>query len=150
MLLQLFQNPAILWFILGLVFLLAELALPGLIVLFFGVGAWVTALAYLLFDLSFNAQLVVFIGTSVLNLILLRRVVVHKWSYPQYSRNELNDEFIGKNCIVTENIIPGPVGGKVSFRGTTWTAKANIPISAGETVRIRNKESIILFVEPYI
>ena len=146
---QLFQNPAILWFALGLLLLLAELALPGLIVIFFGLGAWLTALAFLLFDLSFNAQLVVFIAASVLNLVLLRRLLLHKWSYPRYSRNELSEEFIGKNCIVVENIVPGPVGGKVSFRGTTWTAKANTSIPAGETVRIRSKESIILFVEPY-
>jgi len=146
---QLFQNPAILWFALGLILLLAELALPGLIVVFFGIGAWLTALAYLFFDLTFNAQLVVFIVTSILNLVLLRRLLLYKWSYPRYSRNELSEEFIGKNCIVTENIIPGPLGGKVSFRGTTWTAKANTLIPAGETVRIRSKESIILFVEPY-
>jgi len=146
---ELFQNPAILWFVLGLFLLLAELALPGLIVIFFGVGAWLTALAYLLFALSFNAQLVVFIGASILNLVALRRLLLHKWSFPQYSRNELSEEFIGKNCIVTENIIPGPSGGKVFFRGTTWTAKANTSIPVGDTVRIRSKESIILFVEPY-
>jgi len=145
----LFQNPAILWFALGFMLLLAELIMPGLIVLFFGVGAWLTALAYLLFDLSFNAQLVFFIGTSIMNLILLRRLLLHKWSYPRYSHNELSEEFIGKNCIVTQNIVPGPLGGKVAFRGTTWTAKANTTISAGETVRIRSKESTILFVEPY-
>ena len=146
---QLFQDPAILWFVLGLILLLAELALPGFIVIFFGVGAWLTALAYLLFDLSFNAQLVVFIGASIFSLVMLRRLFLYKWSYPRYSRNELSEEFIGKNCIVTESIIPGPLGGKVAFRGTTWTAKANTPIAAGETVRIRSKESIILFVEPY-
>ena len=144
---QLLENPAILWFALGLVLLLLELALPGLVIVFFGVGAWITALAYLLFDLSFNSQLIVFILASILNLVLLRRLVLQKWSFPRYSRNELSEEFIGKICTVVEQINPGPMGGKVFFRGTTWTAKANTNIPVGETVRIKSKESIILFVE---
>ena len=34
----------LIWFLLGMVLLIAELAMPGIVLLFFGIGAWVTAL----------------------------------------------------------------------------------------------------------
>jgi membrane protein implicated in regulation of membrane protease activity len=147
---DLFQNPALLWFIAGLVLLLAELALPGLIILFFGLGAWVTASAYLLFDIGFNSQLVIFMVSSVLSLALLRRFLLKNknQTVPFLNSNELNREFIGHTCIVSENILPKPVGGRVQFRGTGWKALSDVPVAAGETVRIIAKDSIVLVVEP--
>mgnify|MGYP007118357041 CR=1 FL=1 len=40
-----FDNASaeLLWFLVGLILLLSELALPGFVIVFFGVGAWVTA-----------------------------------------------------------------------------------------------------------
>ena len=146
--LQLWENPAIIWFVIGLILLLAELALPGLIVIFFGLGAWVTALAYTVFDLSFNSQLLLFIFASLLNIILLRRSLKRRWWKQQQPVNELADEFIGRTCSVINTILPGPIGGKVYFKGTTWKAQAQVEILAGETVRIISKDSIVLFVEP--
>jgi inner membrane protein len=145
---QLFQNPAIIWFLIGLALLLAELALPGLIVIFFGLGAWTAALAFLLFDLSFNGQLIVFMAASLLNLVLLRRSLQQRWWQRRQRGTELTDEFLGRTCSVTVPILPGPGGGKVHFKGTTWKALANVEIPAGETVRIIGKDSIVLLVEP--
>jgi inner membrane protein len=145
---QLFENPAIIWFLLGLGLMLGELLLPGLIVIFFGVGAWVAALAFLVFDLSFNGQLTVFILSSLLSLVLFRRSLQKRWWQKQHPVNELADEFLGRTCQVTIPIVPGPGGGKVSFKGTTWKALANEEIPAGQTVRIIGKDSIVLLVEP--
>ena len=145
---EFWENPAIIWFAIGLVLLLAELALPGLIVMFFGLGAWVTALVYLLFDLSFNNQLLVFILSSILSVVILRRSLKNRWWKQRKSVNELADEFMGRTCSVVHTILPGPVGGKVNFKGTTWKALAKVEIRAGETARIIGKDSIVLFVEP--
>ncbi|MGV3589831.1 MAG: NfeD family protein [Adhaeribacter sp.] len=147
---ELIKNPAILWFIVGLAFLLAELALPGLVILFFGVGAWLTALACLLFDFGFNGQLSIFIISSLISLALLRRFLVKVKSpaTPYLNSNELNQEFIGHTCTVSEPILPGPNGGRVQFRGTNWKAISQVPVTAGETVRIIAKDSIVLVVQP--
>ena len=147
---ELIQNPAIIWFIIGLAFLLAELALPGLIIIFFGVGAWITALTYLIFDFGFNSQLIIFILSSLVSLALLRRFLVKdKNPAPPYlNSNELNQEFIGHTCTVSEPILPGPNGGRVQFRGTNWKAISHVPVTAGETVRIIAKDSIVLVVQP--
>jgi inner membrane protein len=145
---QLFENPAIIWFLVGLALLLAELLLPGLIVVFFGVGAWVAGLAFLIFEVSFNGQLIVFILSSMLSLVLFRRSLQKRWWQKQHPVNELADEFLGRSCQVTVPIVPGPTGGKVHFKGTTWKALANMEIPAGQTVRIIGKDSIVLLVEP--
>lgn len=147
---DLIQNPAILWFALGLAFLLIELALPGLIIIFFGVGAWITALTYLIFDFGFNSQLVIFILSSLVSLALLRRFLLKDKSpaATYLNANELNHEFIGHTCTVSETILPGPEGGRVQFRGTNWKAISQVPVTAGETVRIIAQDSIVLVVQP--
>lgn len=145
---QLFENPALIWFLIGLGLLLAELVMPGLIVVFFGIGAWITALACLLLDISFNSQLILFMVSSLLSLVFFRRSLQKHWWQKQHSVNELTDEFLGRTCTVTLDIQPGPAGGKVNFKGTTWKALSTETISAGETVRIIGKDSIVLLVEP--
>jgi len=59
-------DPVLFWFFLGLFLLLAEIFLPVFVIIFFGIGAWVTTLLFL-FGLieSFNIQLVVFLVSSV-------------------------------------------------------------------------------------
>ena len=42
-----FLTPEIIWFLVGLVLLILEFAMPGLIIGFFGVGAWVVAIVCL-------------------------------------------------------------------------------------------------------
>jgi membrane protein implicated in regulation of membrane protease activity len=71
-----FDNASaeLLWFLVGLVLLISELALPGFVIVFFGVGAWITGLLVGVGLLSsFNAQILVFLISSVLTLALFRR-----------------------------------------------------------------------------
>lgn len=52
--LEFLSNPAVIWFFIGLFLLLLEMAVPGLIVMFFGVGAWITALITAIFHPGIN------------------------------------------------------------------------------------------------
>jgi membrane protein implicated in regulation of membrane protease activity len=54
-------SPVLLWFLAGLVFFALELLLPGLIVFFFGIGAWCAALAVYCLPMSLSGQLLVHI-----------------------------------------------------------------------------------------
>lgn len=145
---ELLGDPKVIWFLIGLVFLLSEFVLPGLIILFFGIGCWVTSLSLLWFpDISFNYQLTIFLISSVASLGLLRRSL-KKWLD---SRNKEADdgleEYINKHCIVEIDIVP-EIGGKVSFKGTLWNANSDIKIKKGETVVIKKIDGIHLIVEP--
>jgi len=68
-----FLRPEIIWFLIGLILLIMEFVLPGLIIAFFGVGAWIVALVCLITDIGINTQLIIFILSSVLSLMCLRK-----------------------------------------------------------------------------
>ena len=145
---EILQNPAVIWFLVGLVFLLAEFVLPGLIVLFFGIGCWVTSLVLLGFpDISFNAQLGIFLISSILSLALLRRSLKNWIAGRGKAGNVDETEFFEKQCIAESDIDPDN-GGKVSFKGAQWDADSSLLIKKGETVVIKKINGIRLIVEP--
>ena len=69
-------SAAVIWFIIGFILFILEFVVPGLILFFFGLGAWVVALVSLFYDLSLNEQLIIFVITSVLSILLLRKWIV--------------------------------------------------------------------------
>lgn len=145
---SIFTKPEIVWFIIGLVLFLLELVLPGFVIFFFGVGAWITALLCLIANPGINLQAIVFAFTSVLSLLLLRKLIQKRFFY---SRDELSreveDEFSGREAVALMDFEPGKTG-KVEFKGTTWKAESSSPINEGDRVVIREKENFKLIVEP--
>lgn len=142
-------KPELIWFFVGLVMLLIEFVLPGLIIFFFGIGAFIVSLICLLTDISLNMQLGIFLITSVVLLLSLRKwlknIFVGRVS-PKESQDELLQEFVGKKAIVTQEISPDSEG-KVEFRGTNWNAEANEVITEGTSVKIIGKNNITLKVK---
>ena len=141
-------RPELIWFIIGLVLFLLELVLPGFVIFFFGVGAWITALLCLIAEPGINLQAIVFAVTSVLSLVLLRRMIQKKFFYSKDELSkEVEDEFTGREAVALEDLTPGK-NGKVEFKGTSWKAESESEISKGQTVIIKNKENFKLIVEP--
>ena len=139
-------DPAVIWFLVGLGLLLLEMVLPGLVILFFGVGAWVTALVCAITDINLNWQILIFIVASLLGLVLLRKYLKKRF----FSRTdkEIDDqleEFIGRKALAIDDFKDG--SGKVEFKGTQWTARSKEPVSKGDRVIIRSKDSLTLIVE---
>ncbi len=146
-----FLQPEIIWFLVGLVLLILEFALPGLIIAFFGVGAWIVALVCLITDIGINTQLIIFIISSVLSLLCLRKWLKGIFLGHSVSKQNLKenlDEFIGQKAVVKEKIIP-KAGGKVEFHGTNWLAQADEEIAEGVMVQIISKDNITLKVKTF-
>ena len=144
-----FLQPEIIWFLIGLVLLIFEFILPGLIIAFFGVGAWVVALVCLITDIGLNTQLIIFIIASVLSLLCLRKWLKGIFLGHTGSKQNLKenlDEFIGQKAVVKEKIVP-KAGGKVEFHGTNWLAQADEEIAEGVMVQIISKDNITLKVK---
>lgn len=141
-----FLTAAVLWFIIGFIFFLLEFVIPGFILFFFGLGAWVVALGSLMVDISINVQLVIFLGTSILTVLLFRNWVKNKLGMMKSDRQALPDEIIGKMA-TAETVISPEHQGKVYFRGVSWQANSDDRIEPGEDVQITGNESIILFVK---
>jgi len=148
MIANILSRPEIFWFVLGLLFLLAELVIPGFFIFFFGLGAWVTALVCLIWDPGINLQIIIFAITSVLTVIGLRRIIQKKFFYSKERKSEeVEDEFTGKEAVATVDFSTDKKG-KVEFKGTTWKAESDSEIKRGQTVIIINKENFKLIVEP--
>lgn len=136
------------WFIIGLVLFLLELVLPGFVIFFFGVGAWITALLCLIAHPGINVQVVVFAVTSVLSLLALRKMIQKRFFYSNSKlSDEVEDEFTGKEAVAVSDFDASRMG-KVNFKGTSWQAESKSVIKTGEIVIIKKKESFKLFVEP--
>jgi len=145
-----FLKPELIWFLIGLLLLLAEFMIPGLIVFFFGVGAWIVAVCCLLTDVTLNVQLLIFIISSVLLLVLLRSWVKGIFTGHVTARQNLQEElseFIGERAIVTQTITP-KLAGKVELHGTNWVAEADVEIVEGTAVEVVAKKNITFKVKP--
>jgi len=144
-----FLKPEIIWFLVGLALLIMEFAMPGLIVAFFGIGACIVAIVCLITDIGINTQLVIFMASSVLSLLCLRRWLKGIFLGHVKSKQDMTQdlqEFVGERAIVKEKITP-KAGGKVELHGTNWIAEAEEEIAEGTTVEIIGKENITLKVK---
>jgi inner membrane protein len=145
---SIFSRPELLWFFLGLILLLLELVVPGFVIIFFGVGAWITALVCLVADPGVNLQIIIFGVTSVISLIGLRKLIQKKFFYSREGKSEaVEDEFTGKEGVAISEFTKDGKG-KVEFKGTRWNAESESEIKEGQAVIIIKKESLILKVKP--
>ncbi|HID97317.1 MAG TPA: NfeD family protein [Thermodesulfobacteriaceae bacterium] len=141
-------SPVLVWFLIGLAFLGIELALPGFIIFFFGVGALCVALVLIMTDLSLTAQLVIFLVSSLLTLLLLRA-----WIRSVFlGGSSMQDDSVSvdsdqANGIVTEAIDP-PAAGRVKYGGSFWRAVADEPIAEETVVDIVEKNNLTVKVRP--
>jgi membrane-bound ClpP family serine protease len=141
-------SPTLLWFLLGLTLAILEFVVPGVILVFFGVGAWVTAVTtYFGLTASIESQLILFAIASIALLAFLRKWIRGKFyghvSDVQDPTKNL-DEFSGKNVVVLKELIPGKMGGTVEFKGSTWSAVSEEFIKKGEEGIITDVDGITL------
>ena len=142
-------DPALLWFLLGFVLVLAEFAAPGIIIIFVGLGAWVVSFAVWLGLLpSLGSQIALFAASSLILLFGLRRLFKDWFMGFTEQNSDLKadlDEFNGKTVIVLTSLIPGAIG-KVEFKGAQWQAACAEPLQAGEAAVIERVDGLCLIV----
>lgn len=147
------MNAAVIWFLVGLVILLMELALPGLILFFFGIGAWIVSI-FLLIDpnISFLWQMIIFLVLSVSSLVLLRKYFTKLFKGKvrlNENKSELDDEIIGKRAKVVQRIASQKIG-RVEFKGTNWLAESDEVLEKDDDVIIESKINLTLKVKKII
>jgi inner membrane protein len=142
-------SPEIIWAIFGVILFVLEFLIPGVVISFFGLGALITALTtYLNITSTLDLQLIVFIFSSILILVLFRKYL-KKILYG--SSAPLNDDIynieIGKIVPVIELIEPNEIGGKVRYLGAPWSAECSERVGPGESVRIIGFNNLTLIVQ---
>ena len=146
-LLSTFQSPTTLWVVVGLVLLILEFTVPGLILFFFGLGAILTGIVCIFAEISLNTQLLIFTLASIAMLISLRRCLRPVLSSSRENSVPDIEEFIGAKAVVSQTV-KGSHGGKVSFHGSEWKAIALETIPEGTDVIIQKRENLTLTVTP--
>lgn len=142
-----FTNPGLFWLSIGVVLFVMEMAVPGFILFFFGVAAWITALGCYLFSWTLNIQLAVFLVASLVSLFGLRTLV--KKVFIGDEKDDDADSIMakgGEKCVVTTAIYP-PAEGQVKFSGTFWRAEAEENIEEGEIIEILKQENLLMYVK---
>ncbi|MFC1770721.1 NfeD family protein [Candidatus Margulisiibacteriota bacterium] len=144
----LLTNPKLIWLLLGILLCIIEIFMPGLIIIFFGLGAITVGLICFILKISINIQLTIFIFTSITYLILFRKWFMTSIFFKGKKETsiETNTEFVGEQAVVVKDVGPDAFG-KVELHGTLWTAKAKENIPKGEKVKVINKDNLTLEVK---
>jgi len=145
-------SSSLIWFLIGVAFLIAELAVPGFILIFFTAGCWVAALATWLFDIELTSQILVFLVSSLTLLFTLRKYSLK--IFKGKTRASIDDLYteskIGKTAIVTKTITPN-MPGEIKVMGSFWRATAGVEIGEGQSVLIESlasEDGLTLKVKP--
>jgi membrane protein implicated in regulation of membrane protease activity len=135
-------SPSLIWFLVGVAFLIVELFLPGFILIFFTAGCWIAGLIAWQTDIELSSQIIIFAVSSLVLLFSLR-----KYSMKVFKgtiRDDLDDHYadskIGKTAIVTKKITPS-IPGEIKVMGSFWRAISDIDIEEGQSVLIASQES---------
>ena len=140
----------ILWTILGVVLIIAEVFTPGFVLLWFGVGALAAALASVL-GAGLAGQFLIFIALSIILTALSRTIFANYFTR--------RDEPAGLKT--GAQALPGKVGtvvtssrgalneGAVKVFGSTWTAypaEGEPPLEAGDRVVVERLQGASIYV----
>ena len=141
------MQMSVFWLIAMVVLLVIEAVVPGLISIWFALGA-LAALISALFHAPIWLQIVWFVAVSVIALVLTRPLV-RKYVNGRITPTNA-DMVIGKDAVVTEAIDNLHSRGSVLLDGKTWTARMDREdenAQTGETVRVLRIEGVKLIVE---
>ena len=139
--------PGLMWLTIGVTFFVLEMAVPGFVLFFFGLAAWLTALGRYFFPWSVNTQLAAFLVLSLVCLFGLRGIV--KKVFIGDKKEAEPDSILangGEKCMVTITIKP-PAEGQVKFAGTFWRAEADEEINEGDVVEIVEQKDLFITVK---
>ena len=133
------------WLILGAILLALEIMVPGIFMLWLGLAAMVTGLATLLFSVNVQAQLIIFAITSVITVLIGRKLFAARNNdTDQPYLNQRRGQLIGKTFVVTSSIENGR--GKVKIGDTVWTAEGP-DTQIGDRVRVIGVDGNRVLVE---
>lgn len=144
-------DPALIWFVVGMALVLLEFVAPGVILIFFGLGAWVTVAAVKCGWAETLASQMAWFSLSSVVLLFGLRSLFRGWfmgfSTSRSTRTDL-DEFTGQEVVVIR-AVRGLERGLVEFKGANWSARATeegVAYEAGERVRITAVDGLCLLV----
>ncbi len=139
------------WIILTVLLIVGEIFTMGFFLLPFGVGAAVAAVTAW-FGLGPIGQWIVFLGTSIPSLLLIKRFA-ERMTRDREPLRFASDRAVGKTGIVLERIAPHGGGGRVRVGMEEWRAQpetgSEIPVETLiEVIRVEGTHLVVRPQEP--
>jgi membrane protein implicated in regulation of membrane protease activity len=138
------------WFVLGLLLVLSEFAVPGVMICFFGFAALLVAGLLLVWPTApTSVVLAAYIVLSLALLFGLRRYMPKTFrGHAKAAESDPDeDDVAGSRVVVVEAVAPNRPG-KVEFRGTNWTAVSDAALAAGAAAVVVRRDNLTLTVRP--
>ena len=139
-------SQTVFWLAAFVIFLVVEAVVPGLISIWFAIGA-LAALLSAFFHAPFWLQVIWFLVVSIAALAATRPLAKKYINARAMPTNA--DRILGKDCVVRERIDNLNGTGAVSADGNVWTARMereDETAEAGEIVVVRRIEGVKLIV----
>jgi membrane protein implicated in regulation of membrane protease activity len=141
----------ILWAILGAILIVAEIFTTGFVLLWFGIGALVAALAAFIGIDSIVVQFLIFASISIALTAASRTIFINYFSREKTGESLRSgvDSLPGKIGTVVSSSKGALQEGAVKVFGSTWTAypaPGELPLEAGERVCVESVEGASIYV----
>jgi membrane protein implicated in regulation of membrane protease activity len=139
-------EPHYAWLAIGLILAAAEMAVPGVFLIWMaGAALIVGALAWLT-PIGVPLQIVVFAALAIVAVFLGRRYIKdHPIHEADPMMNKRTDRLVGETVVVTQAIEGG--SGKVRLGDSEWLAKG-ADAATGTRLRVSGHDGTALVVEP--
>tara|TARA_B110000438_G_C15513684_1_gene521043 strand:+ start:123 stop:578 length:456 start_codon:yes stop_codon:yes gene_type:complete len=132
----------LIWFLIGVFFLIVEFIIPTFIMFFFAIGAIIVSIITACYDLSINSQIILFAISSVISLLLLRN---YMQSIFKGNESKRKDEYfdnpidLNKDIGIVSKTIDANSFGEIKYKGTFYKAQSKNLIVKGKKVKVTSK-----------
>jgi membrane protein implicated in regulation of membrane protease activity len=130
-------SPWLIWFLTGIAVILAELAFPGFVIIFFGLGCMGAAIVAAIDPGAYSGQVTAFLIVSITSLVTLRKLAMRIFvGRSEGSQSEdTGNVAVGARITIEEDIEPGRES-RVRYRGTMWSAVSQDRLASGSEAEI--------------
>jgi membrane protein implicated in regulation of membrane protease activity len=134
------------WLAIGLVLAVAEMAIPGVFLIWMAGAALITGVLAWLFPIGLPLQIVIFAALSILAVFTGKRLLKeHPVVSADPKMNRRGDRVVGETVVVTQAIEGGT--GRVRLGDSEWLAKG-ADAAVGTRLRVAGHDGVVLIVEP--
>ncbi len=146
------MSVELIWIVLGIGMILAEFVVPGLIVIFFGIGALIVGLLAwwgLLTDTTYQLWLFGLLSGGLLLTLRNRFKAWFQGGSLVADTDTPDDDYVGHYATILEGFENGTSFGKVSYRDAHWNAKTtdNDSLATGDRVLISGRQGSTLIIQ---
>ena len=134
------------WLAIGLVLAVAEMAIPGVFLIWMAGAALITGLVAWLAPIGLPLQIVLFAVLSILAVFTGKRLLKqHPIVAADPKMNQRGERVVGETVVVTQALEGGT--GRVRLGDSEWLAKGADAV-VGTRLRVVGHDGVVLVVEP--